>query len=222
MVDRPFGVPSDNNSEAQRARGLKISQAGSRSLADWYYDPKLAWLVRFSLPFSWAASKNSIYGRMSDIKKRTFIRAESRNYRDAITLLTKQAMKGVDLKHDKLWLDIFVEKPNQRGDAVNVIDLVCDAIKRAIPIDDRWYSIRRLDWEINKNNPHLFIGLSQEEGAVDSKACSYCGQIKPLTAFTFARSNTHGRGYICAECRAPTYNKGPNKKHRNAGSGNDC
>jgi uncharacterized Zn-finger protein len=200
--------------EPARARGLKRSIENAHTVSCPADAPDLAWIVRFKLPFSWAASKNSTYGRAATRHKRPFLRAAARGYRDAITLLTRQAMKGIDLKQDKLWIDIFVEKPQNKGDAVNVLDLVCDGIKAAIPLDDRWYSIRCLDWSINKVNPHLFIGLAQEVGASNSKACSYCGTIKELHEFTNDRKGRQGRGNICVECRAPSYAKGPNKKYR--------
>lgn len=198
-----------------RARGLATCESNAQTVADTMGDElDLAWGVRFKLPFSYVASKNSIYGRMSGTKRRIFIRAEARKYRDAIGFLTKQAVKNIEIKHDKLWIDIFVEKPHHRGDAINVLDLVCDGIKSAIPLDDRWYAIKRLDWSVNKSDPHLFIGLAQEVGAADSKICSYCGRIRPLTDFTFDRNAVQGRGHFCIECRAPSYPKGPNKKNR--------
>lgn len=198
----------------RRTRGLRISKQEARAIGDVYYEPELAWLIRFKLPFSWAASKNSIYGRMSDQHARIYIRQQARAYRDNITLLTKSAMQGVDLKHDKLWIDIFVEKNKQIGDAINVVELVCDGIKRAIPLDDRWYSLRRVDWSINKIDPQLFIGLGQEIGTQNSKACSHCGRIRPISEFTFYKKGSQGRGHICVECRAPHYVKGPNKINR--------
>lgn len=204
-------------SDPARKRGLVASALGARSVTDAAYGPELEWLVKFSLPFSWVASKNATYGRGVDRGNRIFIKSGVRQYRDQITALTKQAMRGITLRHAKLWLDIFVEKPANKGDAVNVVDLVCDAIKHAIPLDDRWYSIRRLDWSINKADPHLFIGLGQETGATDSKACSYCGEISPLSDFTFSKSGNLGRANICIRCRKPSYPKGPNKKHRSGG-----
>ena len=198
----------------QKQRGLDISRANARSISDPFVEPDLAWVARFKLPLSWAGSKNSTYGRAATRDQRPFLKKAARDYRDAIALLARQAVKGVDVKHAKLWIEIFVEKTQQRGDAVNFVDLVCDAIKLAVPIDDRWYSIRRIDWAINKEDPHLFIGLAQEVDAVDSRACSYCGSIRPMTDFTNDRNNKKGKGHICITCRAPTVNKGPNKKYR--------
>lgn len=102
--------------------------------------------------------------------------------------------------HNKVWIDILVQKPDHRGDAVNVIDLVCDALKDALPVDDRWFCIRRLDWEIAKENPRLFIGIGQASDQ-DCQICSYCGQIKELEAFNRSRSRPLGVGRECKDCR---------------------
>lgn len=208
-ADPPFACPP-----GPRERGLAISAANARSIGDCFPDLELAWGVRFKLPFSFVASKNAIYNRQGRSSGRVFIRNEARKYRDIVGFLAKDALRGIQIKHNKLWIDIFVEKPNHRGDAINVVDLICDGIKRAIPIDDRWYAIRRLDWSINKHDPHLFIGLAQEADATDSQICSYCGQIKPLSDFVFDSSARLGRKYFCIECRAPSFNRGPNKKNR--------
>ena len=102
--------------------------------------------------------------------------------------------------NNKVWLDVLVQKPNHKGDAVNVLDLVCDAIKEAIGVDDRWFAIRRLDWEIVKDNPRLVLGVSQDSD-VDSQLCSYCGQIKPFAAFNRSRHSRLGVGRECVDCR---------------------
>ena len=103
--------------------------------------------------------------------------------------------------HNKVWIDILVQKPNHKGDAVNVVDLVCDAVKDAIDrVDDRWFCIRRLDWQIVKGDPRLFVGVGQDSDE-DCQVCSYCGQIKPLPEFNAARNQPLGVGRECKACR---------------------
>lgn len=204
---------------AARERGRATSEENSRKLCGlWRDDPEFEWIVRFMVPFSYAASKNSLYGRNGDPKKRKqnyiFIRKEAKDYRDAIALLAKDALRDIKVKHSKIWIGIFVEKSHHRGDAINVVDLICDALKLAIPVDDRWYSIRRLDWSINRHDPHLFIEIAQERGATDSKVCRFCGEIRPLTDFTNSKHGYLGKDNECFTCRAPSYPKGPNKKYR--------
>ena len=164
--------------------------------ANWTID--LSWSVRISLPFSYAMSKNHMFTNTRFGHRA--LRQQSRSYRDDITLLLKDAIRGVSIKNNKLWVDIFVQKPNHRGDAANVLDLVLDGIKDATGVDDRWYSIRRLDWEIVKDRPQLFVGIGQEE-CVDSIACSSCGLILALDQFSKNLSNPIGVSRDCKECR---------------------
>lgn len=160
--------------------------------------PDLLWQVRIAVPFSYAASKNHIYAM-----RRTghvALRRESRTKREEIGRRIRDALKGRPVAHNKVWIDILVQKPNHRGDAVNVVDLVCDALKKAVDVDDRWFCIRRLDWEIAKDDPMLFIGVGQDTDT-DCQVCSYCGQIKELSEFNRSKGNRLGVGRECKQCR---------------------
>lgn len=190
-----------------RAFGKQASQDTARSIAHIDGPVELAWLVRISIPFSYVSSKNSTHGyrgKRDRGEKAKFLLPEARKYRDSIALMLKSSIntsETVKIKNHKVWIDIHVEKPNHYGDAVNVVDTVCDAIKMAIPVDDRWYSIRRLDWSINKADPHLYIGIGQEAGVEDSKVCRFCGLIKPFQSFTKDKNSKDGHGGECKSCR---------------------
>ncbi|MEW6199144.1 MAG: hypothetical protein AB1601_10860 [Planctomycetota bacterium] len=160
--------------------------------------PNLLWLVRLCVPFSYAASKNHLYTmrRSGHVALRREVVAKRRE----IALAVRDALAGRRVAHNKLWIDVLVQKPDHRGDAVNVIDLLCDAIKDATGLDDRWYCIRQLDWEIVKNQPQFFIGLGQDS-ATDCQVCSYCGQVKPLDAFTRKARTPLGVDRVCRACR---------------------
>lgn len=126
---------------------------------------------------------------------------ESKRKRDEIATSIRIGLKDRHVAHNKVWIDILVQKPNHRGDAINVVDLVCDAVKDAVPVDDRWFCIRRLDWEIVKDDPQLIIGIGQET-TEDAQVCSFCGQIKPLDAFNKDKRQSLGVGHECRECRS--------------------
>lgn len=100
---------------------------------------------------------------------------------------------------NRVWLDILVQKPNQRGDAVNFVDLICDAAKSAIGIDDRWFSIRRLDWQIVKDDPKIYIGIGQEDVPA-VQACSSCGRLLPFSEFHKNTRLQNGVSRNCKEC----------------------
>jgi hypothetical protein len=159
--------------------------------------PDLEWIIRLAVPFQYSLSKNHMFTttRFGHVA----LRKESRGIRDEITQLLREAMRKREIKNNKLWIDILVQKPNHKGDAINVLDLVCDAIKDATGVDDRWYSIRRLDWQIVKTNPMMFIGIGQEL-CVGSIACSSCGEILPLNQFNKNKASKVGVTRNCREC----------------------
>jgi hypothetical protein len=127
------------------------------------------------------------------------LRREARQSRSAIAVAVRRALGDQRVARNKLWLDILVQKPDHRGDAVNVIDLVCDAVKDGIGLDDRWFCIRRLDWEIVKRDPELVIGIGQDSD-VDCQICSHCGRAKPLDAFNRRSGSPQGVGRACRDC----------------------
>lgn len=151
--------------------------------------PKLAWYFMFTTPFSYAYSKNRRWKRTKT--GHVFIPKE---ISDASTRLAQEVSDRAHLHNvveAKVWLDIFVEKPDHRGDAVNVVDFVCDFVKVGLGVDDRWYSIRKLDWSINRVNPHLFIGVGQESEQA-TLLCTNCGKAAP--------SLPYRNGQVCSAC----------------------
>lgn len=162
--------------------------------------PNLLWLVWFRFSFSYAASKNRLYLRRRDGK--VVMRHQSRNCRDEIAGVIRESGITDRIVHNKVWLDLLVHKPNHRGDAVNVVDLVCDAVKGAIGVDDRWFCIRRLDWQVCRDQPQLFIGIGQESEE-PAQVCSTCGEIRQLSWFAPAKSDPLGVGRKCRDCRKP-------------------
>lgn len=186
--------------ELAREAGAAVNGESARSIF-WFVEPRpeFAWRVMLHVPFSYAASKNHLYTARAT--GHVALRREARAMRDGLTAAVAKSLEGVNVVHNKLWLDILVQKPNHRGDAVNVVDLVCDAVKRAVPVDDRWFCIARVDWEIVKESPRLYVGLAQE-AVENAQVCSSCGLIKPWTDFGKKVSNLHGVERVCKGCRA--------------------
>lgn len=202
--------PPDESSRRRRLANARyrkalVCDAGRATSADcarsiaWRdpHKPELLWLARVSVPFSYAASKNHLYTLRRN--GHLALRREVTAMRRAIAAEIRAALVGQRVAHNKLWLDILVQKPNHRGDAVNVVDLVCDAVQDAIGLDDRWYSLRGLDWEIVKTDPRLFVGLGQD-ARDDVQVCSHCGQLKALGEFTRKAKSQLGVGRACRAC----------------------
>jgi len=179
-------------------KGKEISKVNRLSFGDVFVD--LEWSIGIKYPFSHCISKNSIFGRNGN---KVYTRDESRIARSQIALLINNAVKkaGVEIVQNKLWVSIFVEKQNMRSDAVNVVDLVCDAIKDGIPLDDRWYSIKRLDWSVVKVDPQIYIQIGQETKE-HAQVCSHCGRIQPFSAYKQNKSAKNGIGRECIDCRS--------------------
>jgi len=116
--------------------------------------------IEIKIPFNWLLSKNNRMG-YSGITKRSFIKKEAREVQDSLILLIKNRVGDFKFKKDKIWISIFVQKPTERGDAINFVDVICDSIKKAVGIDDRWFSIKVVDWEIAEENPQIFIKIEQ-------------------------------------------------------------
>lgn len=189
-----WGTGQQERRKSAAARSLR---RGSAWMAE--EPPELAWKVMVQVPFTWAFSKNHIYSL--NRRGHVHLRDEHVEARDNLTSTLREAMArhGVKVVTNKIWLDILVEKASHRGDAVNVIDGVCDAVKKAVDLDDRWYSIRRLDWEVVPVGGQIYVGLGQED-VPDAQVCSLCGRVLPLDSFTRNRSTTNGRSRTCREC----------------------
>jgi hypothetical protein len=160
-------------------------------------EPDLAWVVRVAVPFSYGYSKNAIWRHGT--KGHVFLGREAKALREYLAGEIRSALGDRCLVHNRVWIDIHVAKSDHKGDAVNVVDTVCDAIKSVCGLDDRWYSIRRLDWSVSKTEPTLFVGLGQEH-VLDSQVCSYCGRILPLEMFGKSKGSRTGRVRGCLEC----------------------
>lgn len=178
-------------------RGAEINSCERLDADNWYREPILKWAVRVSVPFSWSGSKNHIWS-MARGGTHIFSRKRSKKFRSELSSAIKNAV-GDRIVQNKVWIDVLIQKPNNRGDAANFIDIICDAVKDAIAVDDRWYSIRRLDWQIVKSNPCVFVGIGQED-VVASQACSHCGRILPFEKFWKNKGTKTGYGRSCAEC----------------------
>ena len=123
--------------------------------------PNAARSFRFEIPFVKSISKNRVFfagmGQGHPIMKR---RGSADKVQSAIALVVSAKVGNVPWPKQKTWLDIIVQKPNHRSDALNVIDTLADGIKEGIGIDDRWFSISLLDWEIVKENPMILVQVS--------------------------------------------------------------
>lgn len=50
-------------------------------------------------------------------------------------------LQNIEWENVKTWIEIMVYKSSQKGDAINVIDVIADCIKQGIGIDDMNFSL---------------------------------------------------------------------------------
>jgi hypothetical protein len=67
---------------------------------------------------------------------------------------------GPQWQKGKIYVAIIVHRPDLRSDPCNFIDTICDAVKRATGVDDRYYAVR-LDWIHDKQEPRIEIAVWQ-------------------------------------------------------------
>lgn len=153
--------------------------------------------IAFKLPYTSALSKNRLFkgyrrGGGFFTPKDVIVTKET------IKQKIKESLQGRVFVDNKIYVSIFVAKPNARGDAINVIDSLMDAIQDAIGVNDKWYSIQRLDWTISRLNPFIFVSIGQKNEPLES--CRYCGRLLPLSFFTKNASRKNGVTQECKEC----------------------
>ena len=103
-------------------------------------------------------SKNA---RIANRFKGFYIKPEAKAAEKTLHHELTLALKRVKFYNNKVYLDIFVMKPRTNIDAINFIDAIADVLKDVIQVDDKWFSIKSLDWAVDTKNPYITIKLYQ-------------------------------------------------------------
>jgi len=114
--------------------------------------------LEVKVPFTWDWSKNKMWKQ-----KRGggyYMNPDTRHLYDTLFYKIRNHGKPNFKAKEKIYISIYAELDSHRGDALNFVDTICDAVKEAILIDDRWFAIKSLDWEIKKNG---FITITIEQ-----------------------------------------------------------
>lgn len=139
----------------------------------------------------WVARAGMYARRLSD---------HARSRRDLLVFMLRAKLKGRRIANTVLVVWIHVELPNHKGDAINCLDLVCDAIEIATGLDDRWYEIGRLTWAVIKKDPQLSVRIGQFS-TEDVQICGTCGLLLALDGFGKG-TNKLGKATTCRDCLA--------------------
>jgi hypothetical protein len=142
------------------------------------------WQIRISLPFDPSKhSKNQGFriGRKGQGGKAFIIRTDgTHGGKNELAELIAQSIVDIDAMpvQAPLWIGIFLQKRNWQADAVNILDIASDAMQLATGVNDRWYCVSNIDWEMTVDRPMLHLHACQFKNE-DHDTCSYCSSIVP-------------------------------------------
>ena len=105
----------------------------------------------------WKLSKNRIWKMRKG--GGMYLTEEAERHRSAIEMALRVSRTDRAFRippKTKIWVKILVRRPNMKGDPLNCLDLIADAVQRAIEVDDRWYSAS-IDWDVDKQNPGIRV-----------------------------------------------------------------
>jgi len=108
-------------------------------------------MMNITIPLDWNLSKNrarSISTRNGKI--RSYKNAHHKKLQNDLELLIKTEKNKIGwiLEKKKLFLIVKVHKKDYTGDAINLLDPIADAVKKAIGLDDCWF-VALITWELN-------------------------------------------------------------------------
>lgn len=118
-------------------------------------------LATITCTYSPALSKNARLKR--SFRGRLYIAAPAKAAEARLERELKTALKDIKFYQNKVFLDIYVVKTRVNSDALNFIDALADCLKRVIMVDDRYYGIKGLDYELNKAAPKIVLKLYQPD-----------------------------------------------------------
>lgn len=99
-------------------------------------------------------------------------------------------------------MSLYIEKPDHRGDAINFVDVIADVACRTIGVDDRWFEIGEVGWDVvtPARSPRIYLTLEQDV-TEHHKFCGDCKRELPVAIFQRGRKrNKLGYQSRCRAC----------------------
>jgi len=119
--------------------------------------------IKIEVPYDSVLSKNRMYVFTRKSQYRKIPNSQHEKAKDYITTLFRSKLSNnPHPQKSKTYIDVVAFKPNMRGDASNLIDGICDAIKKCFNFDDNYFS-GSWDWFIDKKNPRIEITVKYED-----------------------------------------------------------
>lgn len=156
--------------------------------------------IQVELPYSSFLSKNKMgFARRGNMIAHYKLKETCELQDQIVLLIQSQKPKFVQ---GKVWVEILVQKPQLRGDAANYVDRICDAIQTAIGINDSWFSLKMVDWQIVRKDPKIVIGIGQEM-TEEMKGCTMCGRVLPINPYFIKPTKPNSKPHLtCKSCRS--------------------
>ncbi len=108
--------------------------------------------LQVTMPWSRSWSKNRMW-RINQYG-RVYLTNDALQLRDQLAMLLRAQLQGRRVAKEKVYVYVFVRRADLRMDPANADDLVLDAVKQAIGVDDRWFAHSN-DWEIDREREPL-------------------------------------------------------------------
>lgn len=176
-------TPAEARKQAGRLRAAR---------SPWCPPLDYVWREVVTIPHSYGLSKNQTHfahGRR--------LTKEARDTTAWVAGLVARAVADQIVVQNTLWIDLFVEQPNARGDCINYLDWAADAVKVGLDFDDNWFSCAGITGAIVKDDEcQLHIGFGQTADW-SGKPCVICGQLLPFDSY---RERPSGPAPECHEC----------------------
>jgi len=129
------------------------------------------WVAAARLEVRWRdVSKNTGRAPRSGPGPRLGPTPGARRLAGDLRLLLEAALRGRRLRPaTPWWIAVHVRRRDLRGDPANVLDLVLDAARDAVGVDDRHAKVWQLTWELADEPPSVEVWVGQEPGAPPSR-----------------------------------------------------
>ena len=120
--------------------------------------------IEVSLPFESALLKNQSHRTDRHTGRRGKTAACAKAMQDIVFTIRGECHKqGVYFVEGDIKLMIAVYRPKTNIDAQNVVDAVCDAVRDAINVDDRWDESVLTISKLDKADKRIVIIIEQED-----------------------------------------------------------
>ena len=95
-------------------------------------------IIQTKIPYTPELSKNRKTGFA---RGHYFTRKPHKDAIESLRQIIWGLSQGKKWKKDKVWLEIYFQKDRMNSDVANYVDACADAVKEAIGVDDRYFSI---------------------------------------------------------------------------------